>query len=238
MRYPVLPRGAASELAQALLGDEAPSIEDHLKWEGHGPRLDVSEVEGVSEKLRQRLTEFQKSDQRTDVDHFEGSACGEVHTMLRSVPMAVIDDPGFWRYLSIAHFWWLATWRHQSTFLSGDPAQYMRYVDGVHQTECVLTRMYLRAQIAEVDGDYSLASAVPQGSDFWRSHILRVSTGSSPKLAQALIREQLDQRMPTDEVRALARDLNRVSSNVVLSVYSSEDASSLISELRHGDSAL
>ena len=42
--------------------------------------------------------------------------------------------------------------------------------------------MYLRAQIAEIDGDYSLTTAVAQGSDFWRSHILRVSTGASPPL--------------------------------------------------------
>ena len=234
MRYPVLPRGAAAELAQSLLNGGDPSIEDHVKWEGHGPRLNLHEIGSVSDTLRQALGEFQKSGERSDADLFEGRACGELHAMLRSVPLAVIDDPGFWRYLAIAQFWWLATWRHQSTFDGGDPGQYMRYVDGVRQTECVLTRMYLRAQIVEVDGDYSLASAVPQGSDFWRSHILRVSTGASPALAQALVREQVEHRMPTDEVRALARALNRVSSNIVLSVYSHDDASSLISELRSG----
>ena len=230
MRYPVLPRGVAAEIAQSLLSGEAPSIEDHVKWEGHGPRFDLGPIEGVSEALRQRLADFMESEQRTDADLFEGQACGEIHDMLRAVPLAVVDDPGFWRYLSIAHFWWLATWRHRSAFGGGDPGLYLRYVDGVHQTECVLTRMYLRAQIAEIDGDYWLAGAVPQGSDFWRSHVLRVSTGASPAVARALVREQVEHRMPTDE----GRSLNRVSSNVVLPLYSEDEASELISELRAG----
>ena len=151
---------------------------------------------------------------------------------MAELPLAIIDDPGFWRYLSLVHFWWLAQWRHPSAFESNDPALYLRYVDGVLTTECVLSRMYLRAQIAEIDGDYSLTTAVAQGSDFWRSHILRVSTGASPPLSRALLREQSERRMPTDQARALARDLNRISSNIVLSIYDEEDAAALLTELR------
>jgi hypothetical protein len=232
MRYPVLSRAVTAELVQELVRGTSPGLDDFTTWEGNGPKLETAHFEEVAESLRAALTSFETSDARADADMFEGQASSAIHEMLSNLPLAIIDDPGFWRYLSLTHFWWLAVWRHPSAFESDDPALHLRYVDGVQTTECVLSRMYLRAQIAEIDGDYSLTTAVAQGSDFWRSHILRVSTGSSPALSRALLREQADRRMTTDKVRALARDLNRISSNVVLSIYDEDDAAALVTELR------
>ena len=155
-----------------------------MTWEGSGPKLNIEPFADTAASLRDALKNFEMSDAKADADMFEGQASPAIHEMLTGLPLAIIDDPGFWRYLSLAHFWWLAQWRHPSAFESNDPALYLRYVDGVLTTECVLSRMYLRAQIAEIDGDYSLTTAVAQGSDFWRSHILRVSTGASPPLSR------------------------------------------------------
>jgi len=232
MRYPVLSRAVAAEVVQELIRGEQPELDAFVTWEGSGPKLNSEPFADTAASLREALKTFEMSDAKADADMFEGQASPAIHEMLAGLPLAIIDDPGFWRYLSLVHFWWLAQWRHPSAFESNDPALYLRYVDGVLTTECVLSRMYLRAQIAEIDGDYSLTTAVAQGSDFWRSHILRVSTGASPPLSRALLREQSERRMPTDQARALARDLNRISSNIVLSIYDEEDAAALLTELR------
>ena len=232
MRYPVLSRAVAAELVQELIRGEQPELDAFVTWEGSGPKLNIESFADTAASLRDALKNFEMSEAKADADMFEGQASPAIHEMLTGLPLAIIDDPGFWRYLSLVHFWWLAQWRHPSAFESNDPALYLRYVDGVLTTECVLSRMYLRAQIAEIDGDYSLTTAVAQGSDFWRSHILRVSTGASPPLSRALLREQSERRMPTDQARALGRDLNRISSNVVLSIYDEEDAAALLTELR------
>ena len=238
MRYPVLSRAVAAEVVQELIRGEQPELDAFVTWEGSGPKLNSEPFAGTAASLREALKTFEMSDAKADADMFEGQASPAIHEMLAGLPLAIIDDPGFWHYLSLVHFWWLAQWRHPSAFESNDPALYLRYVDGVLTTECVLSRMYLRAQIAEIDGDYSLTTAVAQGPDFWRSHILRVSTGASPPLSRALLREQSERRMPTDQARALARDLNRISSNVVLSIYDEEDAATLLTELREqGQSA-
>ena len=189
MRYPVLSRAVAAELAQNLIRGEQPELDAFVTWEGSGPKLNIEPFADTAASLRDALKTFEMSDAKADADMFEGQASPAIHEMLAGLPLAIIDDPGFWRYLSLVHFWWLAQWRHPSAFESNDPALYLRYVDGVLTTECVLSRMYLRAQIAEIDGDYSLTTAVAQGSDFWRSHILRVSTGASPPLSRALLRQ-------------------------------------------------
>ena len=92
--------------------------------------------------------------------------------------------------------------------------------------------MYLRAQIAEIDGDYSLTTAVAQGSDFGEATFFASRQGQARRFLGRCCAEQSERRMPTDQARALGRDLNRISSNVVLSIYDEEDAAALLTELR------
>jgi hypothetical protein len=96
----------------------------------------------------------------------------------------------------------------------------------------VILRTFLRGQIALEHGQYDLAWAIPKGTDFWRSHIIRVRTGAVPAVSRAFVREQLADRMPSGPLRAYARRLNRLRTNVVLEVFDDDDAESLCRELR------
>jgi hypothetical protein len=51
-------------------------------------------------------------------------------------------------------------------------------------------------------------------------------------VSRAFVREQAADRMGTLELRAFARRLNRVRTNVVLDVYESDEAEELMVELR------
>jgi len=235
VRYPTLPRAVTRQLAQEFLESGDRSIDDDIKWEGSGEDLDLSGMEPLGDFLKKRLKEFEGSERAKDIDRFEGIAAGEIHRALQSVPLEILDDPGFWRYLTMSTFFWLPVWRQRSTFESLDPSKYLKYIDGVSSTECVLTRMFLRGQIACVDGSYDLAFALSRSTDFWRSHILRVSTGSSPSVARSLVIQQATSQMKTDPLRKFARRLNRLSSNVALPMYGDAEAKSLISDLIQGN---
>jgi len=233
MRYPTVPQERSLEVAHSLLEEtdyEVPSTA--TKWEGSGKDVELGPVEAAAEAILADLELFRTSKESSDRDRFEGQASGALHRSLKDLPTPVLDDPGFWRFLTLNLFWDLVVWRQDSAFETGDPARYRRYVDATSISEAVIPRMFLRAQIALRNDDYHLASAVRNGTDLWRSHILRVGTGGSPAVAQALLQHQEAQPLNTDDLRQLARRLNRVSTNIVLEVYDADDANSLISELR------
>ncbi len=77
-----------------------------------------------------------------------------------------------------------------------------------------------------------LAGAIPKGTDFWRSHVLRVRTGTAPPVTRALVRSHREERLPTDDLRDLARRLNRTWTNVTLHGYGDDESDLLIAELR------
>ena len=106
-------------------------------------------------------------------------------------------------------------------------------VKGLSRARASATSASPAAEIGSTDGDYSLVSGVPAATDLWRSHILRVATCTAPPVTRALLREQLHDRMSTDELREVARRLNRLSTNIVLALYDEADATKLIAELRN-----
>ena len=167
----------------------------------------------------------------TDKDRFEGRSAPRLYSALSAFPTDVLDDPRFWAYLSVAYFWDFIAWREEGAFSRGN---YLKYLNAESPTESVLPRMFLRA--AAVGGpEYGdLAGAIPQGTDFWRSHVTRVRTGTAPVVARALVVSHRDDRLATDDLRALARELNRSWTNVVLYLHDEDEAAGLIGELRQG----
>jgi hypothetical protein len=232
MKYPVISLDECERLCARLVEGLEPDLNNAVKWVGTSPELDLKPISAMSSQLCDDLAAFQASG-ASDKDAFEGQASGRLHAALASLPFGVLDDPGFWRYLAISHLWPIVVWREPQAF-ERDWTKYRAYVDGRLPAECVPLRMFLRGQIAVVDGDYGLASAVHAGTDFWRSHIVRVRTSYSPVLAQAFIREQVADRMSTDVLRAYAKRLQRVASNVVLHTYDQEAAQTLLHSL-HDD---
>jgi len=176
--------------------------------------------------MKREFDQRSTSDRNTSPEAFEGRYAGEVHRLLRDLPIEALDDPGFWRYLSLAHFWWFIAAREERAIERGNA---MTYVDG--GTECVPFRMFLRAQAIRDGDDYALAGALPQASDFWRSHVIRVKTATAPALARSLARLQVEKRMVSNDVRPFARRVNRLWSNIVFQNWDESECDALLRDL-------
>ena len=222
MRYPVLTRSKTEALARRCIVGEEPNWELERDWVGSGQEVDLTGLREVLAVAHQNLD----SDGRPAPEQLEGHLAGGVHRTLRDLPVETLDDPGFWRYLSLVDFWWFIAIREAPAIKRGNV---MTYVDG--GKECVPFRMFVRAQAVREGDDYELAGALPKAADFWRSHILRVKTGTSPSLARAFARLQVKKSMVSDDVRPFAKRINRLWTNIVFHDWTDEEADRLLAEL-------
>ena len=153
--------------------------------------------------------------QDSDPDQIEGKAACVLFGAITDAGTdpAALDDPGFWRYVCLAHIWNFAAWRQPTAFAGKrsaegapeTPASLKSYVDGNRPHECVPVRMYLRVRALGSLEHADLASAVREGTDFWRSHILRVKVGEYPPIVRAMVRRQANDTL-TNVVPALLDD--------------------------------
>ncbi len=232
MHFPTIPKDHTREIVQRFLDLGTLEAHEAIVWEGSGEDLDLSAVVDLGKELEAALEQHLEGSHASDPDHFEGLASIRIHQTLANFPVEVLDNPGFWRFLTLEYFWVFTHWRERGAFASGDSGKWMPYVDATKSSECVPLRAYLRGQIAYVAGDYALASAVEEATDFWRSHIVRVRTWSTPLLAKALIKSQIGKRLNTEPLRSLARRINRRRSSLVLDGYNEEESAKLLAELR------
>lgn len=224
MRYPVLTRSRTEALARSLAaGGPTPNWELERAWVGSGQDVDLADLERALEEMK---SQFDQRKRQATAESFEGRFSGAVHRALRDLPIEALDDPGFWRYLSLANFWWFIAEREAPAIGRGNV---MTYVDG--GKECVPFRMFLRAQSVRDGDDYELAGILPKSADFWRSHVLRVRTGTAPPLTRSFARLQADKRMVSDDLRPFARGINRLWTNVVLHTWDDDECDELLAEL-------
>jgi hypothetical protein len=222
MRYPSIPAALVRERLDDLTSGKLTDMSDLATPSGDGADVDLAALEAAIDEIRGALDEHRAGGgDGLDADQFEGRMAGVLHRALKDLAVEVLDDPAFWAYIAVGRLWFFVRWRE-------DPADrktetYHVYVDGTKADACVPLRMFLRAQAVEVDGEYSLASAIPAGTDFWRSHVLRVRTGGKSALARAVAIEQRDRRMTVDTVRAYAKRINRRWSNQVIHVLDEQD---------------
>ena len=208
---------------QMVNGTLEPNWELERKWKGNGESVDLAALAAGVKDLE---AEFVDKDDRVDAESLEGKFSGVVHKALRDFPISALDDPGFWRYLSLSEFWKFISLREAKAMERGN---IMTYVDGGR--ECVPFRMFLRGQAIRDGDDYELAGAIPKSTDFWRSHILRVQTGTAPPLARAFAQLQSEERMVSDEVRPFAKKVNRLWTNVVFNVWDEDESDALLRQL-------
>jgi len=193
--------------------------------------LDLGEIEIVADDLKVQIEAQLKSKKKSvDKDELEGQFCAKVHNALKHVPVEILDDPSFWRYLSVRYFSNFVMWRESSALGEGNVAT---YVSSKSSAESIPVRMYLRAQaMLDENGNCPLAEAVPEGTDFWRSHIIRVRTGRAKNLAQAFAKLQSTERMITEELRPFARRLNRFWANVNMLDYDKKASDDILKEIK------
>lgn len=244
MKYPVIAYQTTLKIAQARVAeggwrdDLETDLTGAVKWYGEGSEIDTEPLEQVRFAVVRR-----REDAGLDADQVEGSAAALLWEALHEaeVPVEALDDPTFWSWLSLASLWNFIVWRQPSAFAAADGSadRCNKYVDGRLAHECVASRMYLRMAALGGSEYADLASAVPGGTDLWRSHILRVRVGEHPPLVRAIIRLQCNPgtRLKTNPLREFAKDLNRTLTNLVPALLDDAEAADLVDEIwkRHVD---
>jgi len=232
MKYQAIPTTLVSELVPVLHAGDHAHLHEAIEVIGEGQDLDLTALDQLILTLKEELDLFRKSDDAGDKDLFEGRIAGRVHAALADVPVGILDDPRFWCYLALDKFWWYLIWREPGGMSDPDPKKFKRYTDGGSAPDCIPLRLFLRGQIALREGSYDLSFAVPEATDFWRSHVTRVDTGKNPALARALVQSQADDRMATSTLRRFARLLNLRRTVLLLHLHTDDEAATLIEELR------
>ena len=229
MRYPTISQSAVKDLGQLRQQGYPVDVDTRTIWAGSGDEVNIDHLQALGEDFGRRALA-----DPPDKDRLEGELARPLWRAVRDLPVEALDAPGFWAYLSIAYFWNFIAWRERGAFDTLDEKEsWLTYVDGRLSTESVLPRMYLRLEAIGGETFDSLADAVPKSTDFWRSHIIRVRTGTAPPLTRALVRSQRDDRLKTGPLRVLARDfLNRTWTNVLMSIYDDDEAEEIIADLR------
>ncbi len=242
MRYPILSSKDVLAFAQMISVD--PGSANHVaaaafcsECQGSATapgsssqrEVDLSAIESLAVDLADVIDALPEPNDETR-ERVEGAFCGRVHAALVELPTEVLDDPRFWRFLAVRYFPGFVAWREPGATTKGNVAKYFEAGVGV---ESIPLRLFLRGQ-ATLDsaGSYDLASAIPSGTDFWRSHVLRVRTGRAPAVTASFARMQATDRLSTAPLRALARLVNRMWANVVPTEYDEVRATSLLGELR------
>ncbi len=241
MRYPTLPLRPCLELAEERLAGQGidseaqdnARLEAQIVWKGDGDDLDLKPIRRAAREIGALAREGVK-----DRDRIEGEAAVRLFEALAGVDPAVLDDPGFWRYLSVGFdgFWRFIEWREYKAFRKDDPTPFRKYFDGRAPNECVLPRMYRRILALGGHEDpqrqYRELAALPKATDFWRSHVIRVQTSASPAVVRAFARMQRDRQLTTKPLREFVKWIRRVRSNVLLSLYDDREADEFVGELR------
>ena len=235
MKYPTFPESVASDLIARLLGGE--QIEDSaldgasvwMETPSLEQAIDIGALRDAVSRIRALVEAPVSQPIWRDHDRVEGRLAEETMPILATLPIEVLDDRGFWRFLSIAIFWWFVAWREEAAIVRGNIST---YTDARKSTEQIPLRLFLRARSVAGGDSHDLASVLPRAADFWRSHVLRTQTCSAPSIARSLVQMQEMHGLSTTDIRPLARRLNRVWTNTLLFIYSEDEAAILVEQLR------
>lgn len=156
----------------------------------------------------------------------EAEMSEKLFKILSTLPMNVLTDSDFWRFLSCHPFFDFIEWRDgENCALASFGANANRV-----NFDCVPYRMFNRALVAfsisedENDFEYAL---VP-GTDLWRSHILRVLTSYSSSMSQAILDKAKIKELPTQILREVAKNLKRARNNIMFETLDYDDSLALL----------
>lgn len=221
MQYPVITESALRQYLRSLVDGEITDLRFAREPQGIGDPLDVDSLEIQLQEIADRAASEAISASDVDEDQVEGDMSMILFDALKHLPIPILDDPGFWSYLATGVLWPFVRYREPPG--SRDADRYAIYLDGSSSSECVPIRMFLRARALDRVGLTTMAGAIPGAVDFWRSHVIRVRTGSHPPMVKALVQQQASDRMTTAPIRDYAKRINRLWSNQVLYLFDERD---------------
>jgi hypothetical protein len=181
----------------------------------------------IRAELLRIVDEWKKSikkigDSSAKKEELEAELSSQLFRILESLPVTMLTDSDFWRFLSSEYFFEFTLWRDgESCALASFGAS-----SATVNFDCVPFRMFNRGLIAfTISEDMNeLEYAHIPGTDLWRSHILRVLTSYSSSMSQAILDEYKAGNLPTAVVRDVAKSLRKSRANVVFEVLELEEA--------------
>lgn len=202
----------------------------YVVWKGSGIDVTSARLAKMNSELAALLNSsfsgaMKKKDSR--LDKYEGLAASIVHQNLHDLPINILADEDFWRYVAVVSVFEIVAWRHESLGNNN-----FGLTSGRGFLRCLPYRMFIRADIAHRYSDganYNLTSAHGSLVDQWASHVLGQQYGSVPKLVKVLLEQYEDLRKrkvkrPTEVDREIAKELRQVRSIQVFEFFQEESA--------------
>jgi len=159
-------------------------------------------------------------------EELEGELSSQLFRVLESLPVSMLTDSDFWRYISSEYFFEFTLWRDGETCALASFGASSSSVN----FDCVPFRMFNRGLIAfTITEDINdLEYAHIPGTDLWRSHILRVLTSYSASMSQAILDEYKEGNLPTAVVRDVAKSLRKSRANIVFEVLDLDQSAEIL----------
>jgi len=251
-RYPKIAVEDAKEFARREMTYEdltQEHVDEFLVSKGiESGEIDFTAVETVVDELNERLARTEDSDQRLEALEAEFST--RVHVAIGTLPMDALGDVEFWTYLAVRFFWRFIQRRQRSSLpfaMSGktkssatddgdgrEKLPVARYLIGKDHYQIPL-RMFLRAQAVDGSDGFISRNPIPDGTDFWRSHVLGVRTSAYPAWARAVVAAQSREGLDIRGQRASAKRVNRIRANVSMALHSDAEAVAIVDSLWRAD---
>ena len=159
-------------------------------------------------------------------EELEGELSSQLFRVLESLPVTMLTDSDFWRYISSEYFFEFTLWRDGEACALASFGASSSSVN----FDCVPFRMFNRGLIAfTITEDINdLEYAHIPGTDLWRSHILRVLTSYSASMSQAILDEYKEGNLPTAVVRVVAKSLRKSRANIVFEVLDLDQSAEIL----------
>lgn len=216
-----------SAVAKEFCARKAVSVSVPGSINSHFP--DLSALEKLAIEIDQYLSDPKTASAKGEYrEQYESELCSRTHQALKDLPNEILDDPKFWQYLAVNYFSVFIMWRETKALGRGNILTYFKATPNY----AIPLRLFLRGQaVVEATGKYDLAAAIPQATDFWRSHILKVQTGRARRIVRTFAEMHRDKRMMTEQLRGFAKGINRMWANVYLFEYDSDRTKTILKEL-------
>jgi hypothetical protein len=257
--YPVLTIDKAQELANLLRiesengGDPESSFVNESDWvtERPGHSYERALVERCATESRLLLANVRASDgtlSATAGQRLEALMAEPVHSSISQLQMDMLEDEDFWRYLALFPFRWYLLAREPEL----QPQDFGGYDERVDEDgrrtrtkklmkAQLIFRTYLWGKIAfDEDGrkKYARATVIADiggpSIDIWHSHLIRTQLGQLGRLGHAFIDVVVESISDPTKMKDPAREaeklLARIKHNVLLDIYSKDEADSITSE--------
>ena len=192
----------------------------YIVFKGSHSDVATNKVEVAVEQIETlREDKYQSSNK---FDQFEGEAAEILHKNLKDLPLSILSDFDFWRYVSIVSMFDLIVWRMGSTHNNNFG------LSNSSVKRCFPYRMFIRADLAyrfSEGKDYKLATQGATGQDQWASHVISQTYGCSPYVVEKMLGEFVKLRTPpktpkpTEVDREIAKSLCAARSVYVMEFF-------------------